>query len=229
MGTYNVRGGLGTQILSLYTCYAIAKENNTTVNKILFNTGGYWQNSDIIMDEDRIFFDDFLTFKKRPEITTVIGTNKTNPFKEPNVSLLLKWWENINESEVSLNLNGCDYVNYGKTVIHVRQSDRPLIPIEVYDEEIRYHKNPIILSEDKSVHKRYGITPTNDTIKDWMTIYQAHTVIGGFSSFALLAGMWNPNLNVYFFNKLLANPNVSFDVWNIIHKFVEKFPNINWT
>ena len=41
MANFNVRGGLGTQIISVMMAYAIAHEYNEKVEKIYFNVGNY--------------------------------------------------------------------------------------------------------------------------------------------------------------------------------------------
>ena len=91
--TCNVRGGLGTQILSLYTAYAMAEEAGVPMERVMFNTDNYPPESMKNNDINRIYFDDLLEFANRPEIYSVTGTAKTNAFHVGNVKILLRNWK----------------------------------------------------------------------------------------------------------------------------------------
>jgi hypothetical protein len=119
-----VRGGLGTQILSLYAGYALAEETGETIGEVVFNSGGYPPEALANGDIDRVYFDDLLEFANRPNIISKPGTQKTSAFHEPNLSLLFKHWDKLQE-KVWLKLQ---FVKSARELIHIRQGDRTLVP-----------------------------------------------------------------------------------------------------
>jgi len=225
MTEFHVRGGLGTQILSVYAAYALAIERGTTVSHIKFNTGNYPRNDHNL---DRIYIDDILEFESRPEISSINGTNKTLPFKEPQFSLLLKHWNQI-KTKVWLKSEIKNQTN--ETIIHIRQTDRPLVAIEKFDRLINsFPQRPIIISEDKSVIDRYGLESMSDALVDWKRILNAQSVYGAYSTFTMLAAALNPDQKLFFFSQENCDdPNLILqDDWYKIRQLVELFGNIEW-
>jgi hypothetical protein len=220
MAEFHIRGGLGTQILSLYACYAIAIEKNETVDKLLFNHGFY---SSDTKEPNIIFVDKIVRFKQKPEFVIVQGTNKTSPFTTQNVNLIIKHWDRI-QQEV-LPKKKLEQTN--ERIIHIRQKDRALVPIEKFDKLIT--SDVTVISDDPLVYQRYGIEAVDDTVKDWERICSATMVMGGYSTYTLLAGMLNPNMKLYFIRKEdCVSRMLSGEDWNALDMYVNAFDNINW-
>ena len=220
MAEFHIRGGLGTQILSLYACYAIAIENNETVDKLYFNHGFY---SSETKEPNIIFVDKIVRFRKKPEFVIVQGTNKTSPFTHRNVNLIVKHWKRIQE-EVFLKKS---IQQTNERIIHIRQKDRALVAIEKFDKLIT--NDITVISDDPSVYQRYNIEAVDDTISDWEKICSADIVVGGYSTYTLIAGMMNPNMNLYIIRKEDCNSRLlSDDDWNALNIYVSAFSNIRW-
>jgi len=225
MAEFHIRGGLGTQILSVYAAYALAIEQRITISNIKFNGGNYPRNDH---DLDRIYIDDLLEFESRPNISSINGTNKTLPFKEPQFSLLLKHWDEV-KTKVWLKPAIKNQTN--ETIIHIRQTDRPLVAIEKFDSLIESFPNhPIIISEDESVIQRYKLQPVSDALADWKRILNAKTVYGAYSTFTLLAAALNPDQKLFFFSQEKCDdPSLILqDDWCKIRQLVELFGNVEW-
>jgi hypothetical protein len=234
MAEFHIRGGLGTQILSVYAAHALALERDTIVSDIKFNTGNYPRNDH---DLDRIYIDDLLEFESRPNISSINGTNKTLPFKEPQFSLLLKHWDEV-KTKVWLKPAIKNQTN--ETIVHIRQTDRPLLAIEKFDALIdslslasHYpyeNYQPIIISEDESVIQRYKLQPVSDALADWKRILNAKTVYGAYSTFTLLAAALNPDQKLFFFSQENCDdPSLILqDDWCKIRQLVELFGNVEW-
>ena len=148
MAEFNIRGGLGTQILSLCACYAIAIEKNQTVSKLIFNHGSYTADT---KDPDIVFVDSILGFKNKPEYAIVNGTSKTSPFVRSNANLIIKHWDAI-QQEVFLKKK---YRQTSENIVHIRQKDRAIVSIEKFDKLIS--NDTVVISDDPLVYKRYGI------------------------------------------------------------------------
>lgn len=223
MANYNIRGGLGTQILSLYTCYALALENKTSVDKIYFNGGNY---SPFVKDQNIIFFDDLLSFKDKPVVEFINGTNKTSPFNQSNIKLLFKHWEEI-QTLVCLKKS---YRQSLWDVLHIRQLDRALVSIDKFD-SIR-EKSILrwkIISDDPAVCSKYNLEKTDGTISDWETVLCANKVLGGYSTFTLLAAILNPKMQLDIISRENCIPGILSDSdWEAINMYVDEFENIKF-
>lgn len=229
MADYHIRGGLGTQIMSIFAAYAIAIETGNTVDKFIFNTGNYPPG---VNDVGVWFADDFLEFKNRPAVEFCKGTNKTSAFKEPNVSLILKHWERIKE-EVHIKPrlivdNNSDFV------LHIRQADRPIVSMDKYDalvSQLDLLGPLVIVSDEEAVLKRYDVDRNNDTtVDDWLLVLNSFRTIGGYSAYTLVAAMLNPNTELFIINRENSNADLLLESdWAAINKYVDFFPNIHWT
>ena len=219
-----VRGGLGTQILSLYAGYALAEETGKTIGEVVFNSGGYPPEALANGDIDRVYFDDLLEFADRPNIISKPGTQKTSAFHEPNLSLLFKHWEKLQE-KVWLKLQ---FVKSARELIHIRQGDRTLVPIDMFDQLVEQKPYAKIISDRTWVYERYNAPQSFDVIKDWRAIISSRNIYAGFSTYVLLSGMLNPTQDVYFFSRKSSVGPSSFSDWSAIEKYVERFPNFHW-
>lgn len=222
MAEFHIRGGLGTQILSLYACYAIAIEKNQTVDKLIFNHGFY---SSETKDPNIVFVDSILGFRNKPEYAIVYGTNKTSPFIKSNVSLIIKHWNAIQQEVFLLK----QYEQTNENILHIRQLDRALVSLDKFDKLFYSDINYTVVSDDPLVYKRYGLEYVDDTMNDWERIISASSVVGGYSTFTLLAGMLNPKLKLSIVRKENSNSHMlSENDWSALDMYVEAFPNIEW-
>jgi hypothetical protein len=225
MAEFHVRGGLGTQILSLYACYAIAIENNLTIDRLIFNHGFYPPEIAKLKDANVIFVDNILEFRNKPEYVTINGTNKTSPFTPTNVGLIIKHWDAI-QKEIFLKKK---YEQTNEHILHIRQKDRALVLLDRFDSLVYSDNNYTIISDDAAVYQRYNIKAADDTIDDWERIISAKSVTGGYSTFTLLAGMLNPNLKLYIVRKENSVSHLLSDSdWNAVDRYVNAFSNIEW-
>lgn len=232
LADYNIRGGLGTQIFSFLTCYAIAIENKETVDTVFFNGGNYIQDKSIIKDMDRIFIYDILEFCNSvniPKIILVSGNNKTLPFKNPNAALLRKHW-----FEIMKNIKLKRLTEQTEEVIaHIRGTDRALVNPERFLNPSRFDFIGMCqsaISEDIDICKRLMIDPNTDTLEDWYRVLNAKAVLGGYSTFTLLAGALNPNLKLTIISKEKSDNSklIPDEEWKNLELFVEMFPNISF-
>ena len=222
MAEFHIRGGLGTQILSLYACYAIAIEKNQTVDKLIFNQGFY---SSAVKDPNIVFVGNILGFRNKPECATVNGTNKTSPFMKSNVDLIIKHWNAIQQEVFLLK----KYEQTNENILHIRQLDRALVSLDKYDKLFYSDINYTVVSDDPLVYKRYGLECVDDTMNDWERIISASNVVGGYSTFTLLAGMLNPNLQLSIVREEDSNSHMlSENDWSALNMYVKAFPNIEW-
>ena len=204
--------------------YALAEEEGKTISEVVFNSGGYPPEALANGDIDRVYFDDLLEFANRPKIISRPGTQKTSAFHEPNLSLLFKHWEKLQE-KVWLKLN---YLRSGRELIHIRQGDRTLVPIEMFDQLVEQKPNAKIISDRSWVYERYNAVQSFDVIKDWRAIISSRRIYAGFSTYVLLSGMFNPNQEVYFFSQNNSVGPSNFSDWGAIQKYVKRFPNFHW-
>lgn len=222
MAEFHVRGGLGTQILSLYACYAIAIEKGQTVDRLIFNHGFY---SSETKDPNIIFVDSILEFRNKPEYAIINGTNKTSPFTPTNVGLIIKHWDDI-QQEIFLKKK---YEQTNERILHIRQKDRALVSLDRFDSLVYSDDNYTIISDDPVVYQRYNIKAKDNTMDDWERIISAKSVTGGYSTFTLLAGMLNPNLELSIVRKENSISHLLSDSdWNAIDRYVCAFSNIQW-
>lgn len=227
MAEFHIRGGLGTQALSIYAAYAIALETNQTVDRLYFNHGNYPSET---KDANIVFVDSIFQFRNKPEFIIVNGVAKTSAFNVSNAALIIKHWNAI-QQEVFLKKQ---HEQTEKYIVHIRRIDRALVPIEKFDDITHMltaaNINYDILSDDPLVYKRYGTRQaSNDPVLDWETILSAKTVYGGFSTFTLLAGMLNPNLKLLIVRKECCDSSIVSDSdWIAIDMYVREFRNINW-
>ena len=220
MAEFNIRGGLGTQILSLCACYAIAIEKNQTVTKLIFNHGSYTTET---KDPNIVFVDSIINFKNKPEYAIVNGTSKTSPFIRSNANLVIKHWNAIRQ-EIFLKKK---YEQTNEKIVHIRQKDRAMVSIDKFDKLIS--NDTVVISDDPLVYKRYGIEAIDDTIGDWERMCSAASVIGGYSTYTLIASMLNQNLELSIVRKEDSVSNMlSEEDWNVLYMYVDHFPNINW-
>ena len=94
MANYHIRGGLGTQIISVMMAYAMAIENKDT---LYFNYGNYF--NPLTKDINIWFIDDVLYFKtKKPKVVSIVGQGKVDISSTNNIELLAKNIEEVRKN-----------------------------------------------------------------------------------------------------------------------------------
>ena len=225
MANFNVRGGVGTQIISVMMAYAIAHEYNEKVEKIFFNVGNY--SNPLTKDINIWFLDDIITYKsphifgfsKPPEIIPVIGQNKIDISAPRHIKTLAR---HINV--VRKQLKTKMFIQNRRTVLHMRGLDRAIVPKYVYD-KIRDIENPgLVLSDDDRLTKTTG----NDAVSDWKQILCSRRVIGGYSNYTISSALLNPKQSLEIIGREHSLGKGGHMVWKVVDRLVDNFPNIKY-
>ena len=233
MLTYNVRGGLGTQLLNLMAAYGDAFEKGKDIEKIVLNFFNY-------PDGLREVNIDFIskTIEHYLKVETKSGTDKFAIFNKDRIENVKKHIDKIRRV-MPIKLN--DMKPIAETILHVRQLDRPLVSINTYidiivdkdglepwiiiGDDMKTLQNIIDSSESFVNHSPYN----NDSVREWFMLCKSRLVVGGFSSYVLSAALLNPGLEYKMIRKGKCNEEhlTGYD-WKCLDLFVELFDNINW-
>ena len=233
MLTYNIRGGLGTQLLNLMAAYGDAFDQDSDIEKIVLNFFNYPKG----LREVNI---DFISkiINTDIKIDTIDGTNKFPIF---NQSIIKKVHQYIDKIRTKMPVKNTDQEPSGRPIIHVRQIDRPLVPISTYKNIVCHFPRSMVIGDDVEVVSRIlsagegasldTITSpyNNDSVEEWFMVYNSTVVIGGFSSYILSAALLNPNLSYYMIDKKSCQEGMITEYdWNCLDLFTELFDNIDW-
>ena len=233
MLTYQIRGGLGTQLLNLMAAYGDAFEKGKDIEKIVLNFFNY-------PDGLREVNIDFIskTIEHYLKVETKSGTDKFAIFNKDRIENVKKHIHKIRRS-MPIKLN--DMKPIAETILHVRQLDRPLVSINTYidiivdkdglepwiiiGDDMKTLQNIIDSSESFVNHSPYN----NDSVREWFMLCKSRLVVGGFSSYVLSAALLNPGLEYKMIKKGKCNEEhlTGYD-WKCLDLFVELFDNINW-
>ena len=233
MLTYQIRGGLGTQLLNLMAAYGDAFEKGKDIEKIVLNFFNY-------PDGLREVNIDFIskTIEHHLKVETKSGTNKFAIFNKGRIENVKKYIHKIRRA-MPIKLN--DIKPISETILHVRQLDRPLVSVNTYidiivdkdglepwiiiGDDMKTLQNIIDSSESFVNHSPYD----NDSVREWFMLCKSRLVVGGFSSYVLSAALLNPGLEYKMIKKGKCNDEhlTSYD-WKCLDLFVELFDNINW-
>ena len=233
MLTYQIRGGLGTQLLNLMAAYGDAFEKGKDIEKIVLNFFNY-------PDGLREVNIDFIskTIEHYLKVETKSGTDKFAIFNKDRIENVKKHIDKIRRS-MPVKLN--DMKPIAETILHVRQLDRPLVSINTYidiivdkdglepwiiiGDDMKTLQNIIDSSESFVNHSPYD----NDSVREWFMLCKSRLVVGGFSSYVLSAALLNPGLEYKMIKKGKCNEEhlTGYD-WKCLDLFVELFDNINW-
>ena len=233
MLTYQIRGGLGTQLLNLMAAYGDAFEKGKDIEKIVLNFFNY-------PDGLREVNIDFIskTIEHYLKVETKSGTDKFAIFNKDRIENVKKHIHKIRRS-MPIKLN--DMKPIAETILHVRQLDRPLVSINTYidiivdkdglepwiiiGDDMKTLQNIIDSSESFVNHSPYD----NDSVREWFMLCKSRLVVGGFSSYVLSAALLNPGLEYRMIKKGKCNEEhlTGYD-WKCLDLFVELFDNINW-
>ena len=233
MLTYQIRGGLGTQLLNLMAAYGDAFEKGKDIEKIVLNFFNY-------PDGLREVNIDFIskTIEHYLKVETKSGTDKFAIFNKDRIENVKKHIHKIRRS-MPIKLN--DMKPIAETILHVRQLDRPLVSVNTYidiivdkdglepwiiiGDDMKTLQNIIDSSESFVNHSPYN----NDSVREWFMLCKSRLVVGGFSSYVLSAALLNPGLEYKMIRKGKCNEEhlTGYD-WKCLDLFVELFDNINW-
>ena len=233
MLTYQIRGGLGTQLLNLMAAYGDAFEKGKDIEKIVLNFFNY-------PDGLREVNIDFIskTIEHYLKVETKSGTDKFAIFNKDRIENVKKHIHKIRRS-MPIKLN--DMKPIAETILHVRQLDRPLVSVNTYidiivdkdslepwiiiGDDMKTLQNIIDSSESFVNHSPYD----NDSVREWFMLCKSRLVVGGFSSYVLSAALLNPGLEYKMIKKGKCNEEhlTGYD-WKCLDLFVELFDNINW-
>ena len=233
MLTYQIRGGLGTQLLNLMAAYGDAFEKGKDIEKIVLNFFNY-------PDGLREVNIDFIskTIEHYLKVETKSGTDKFAIFNKDRIENVKKHIHKIRRS-MPIKLN--DMKPIAETILHVRQLDRPLVSVNTYidiivdkdglepwiiiGDDMKTLQNIIDSSESFVNHSPYN----NDSVREWFMLCKSRLVVGGFSSYVLSAALLNPGLEYKMIKKGKCNEEhlTGYD-WKCLDLFVELFDNINW-
>ena len=233
MLTYQIRGGLGTQLLNLMAAYGDAFEKGKDIEKIVLNFFNY-------PDGLREVNIDFIskTIEHYLKVETKSGTDKFAIFNKDRIENVKKHIHKIRRS-MPVKLN--DMKPIAETILHVRQLDRPLVSVNTYidiivdkdglepwiiiGDDMKTLQNIIDSSESFVNHSPYD----NDSVREWFMLCKSRLVVGGFSSYVLSAALLNPGLEYKMIKKGKCNEEhlTGYD-WKCLDLFVELFDNINW-
>ena len=233
MLTYQIRGGLGTQLLNLMAAYGDAFEKGKDIEKIVLNFFNY-------PDGLREVNIDFIskTIEHYLKVETKSGTDKFAIFNKDRIENVKKHIDKIRRV-MPIKLN--DMKPIAETILHVRQLDRPLVSINTYidiivdkdglepwiiiGDDMKTLQNIIDSSESFVNHSPYN----NDSVREWFMLCKSRLVVGGFSSYVLSAALLNPGLEYKMIRKGKCNEEhlTGYD-WKCLDLFVELFDNINW-
>lgn len=233
MLTYQIRGGLGTQLLNLMAAYGDAFDKGKDIEKIVLNFFNY-------PDGLREVNIDFIskTIEHHLKVETKSGTEKFAIFNKDRIENVKKHIDKIRRA-MPIKLN--DMKPIAETILHVRQLDRPLVSVNTYidiivhkdslepwiiiGDDMRTLQNIIDSSESFVNHSPYD----NDSVREWFMLCKSRLVVGGFSSYVLSAALLNPGLEYKMIKKGKCNDEhlTGYD-WKCLDLFVELFDNINW-
>jgi hypothetical protein len=216
MASYHIRGGLGTQIISVMMAYAMAIENKETVDTLYFNYGNYF--NPLTKDINIWFIDDVLYFKtKKPDVVSIAGQEKINISSISNIALLAK-----NIEEVRKNLRPRLYFQTRKTLLHMRGLDRALVRPDTYKKFELGEKPDLVLTDDDKLEGQTG-----DPVKDWRKVLTARRVIGGYSNYTISCALLNPKQTLEIIGKDYSWGGDE-KLWKAVDKLVDCFPNIGY-
>ena len=238
---YNIRGGLGTQVLQFVNVYADALNKGLTNEKleITLNFGNYdkWfytNPGNHIVDLD--FLSALFDFSPFPIIKNKIGTHKSNCFNMKSAMNMVKYRETIIDL---MKFRSYSFVPFNKEyVLHTRTKDRQLISRKEYIEYIGNFDSSqcgYIIGDDStfceslvSSNTNWKLSDNETSVNDWLALATGENkVVSSFTTYTLSAAYFNPNSKFYI---LKNDPNnmVSSTDWDTVEYFIQEFNNLEY-
>ena len=224
MLTYQIRGGLGTQLLNLMAAYGDAFSKGDDIEKIVLNFFNYPKG----LREINI---DFISkiINTDIKVDTKDGTNKFPIFNQDRIKNVHKFIDKIREK---MPVRNTEQEPAGCPIIHVRQIDRPLVSVDTYKKIIAHIPNSMVIGDDTDVLDSLNTQTSpynNDSVEEWFMVYNSKIVMGGFSSYILSAALLNPNLSYHMLHRKNCKEGmITENDWKCLDLFTELFDNIDW-
>ena len=224
MLTYQIRGGLGTQLLNLMAAYGDAFSKGKDIEKIVLNFFNYPKG----LREINI---DFISkiINTDIKVDTKDGTNKFPIFNQDRIKNVHKFIDKIRDR---MAVKKTDQEPAGCPIVHVRQIDRPLVTVDTYKKIIAHIPNSMVIGDDTDVLDSLNTQTSpynNDSVEEWFMVYNSKIVMGGFSSYILSAALLNPNLSYHMLHRKNCKEGMITDNdWKCLDLFTELFDNIDW-
>jgi hypothetical protein len=217
----DIRGGLGTQLLELLGCFAVAQDRGEWINEIRINCGG------ISDDGNGNCLKDYISdlFERLPVPCKVTdGMRKFAVFKEAGaLDSILK-----NRLAVLRSLGPLMEVEApGLPVLHVRRGDYEWVPLETYIDYASRHEVALIgnIADDTALVP--GTNIAGSPVSDWLHAYYAAEVIGTCSTFLVSMLFMNPHKRMAFFSD--QEGSVFADIVKpALDRLAHHFPNVTW-
>lgn len=219
----DIRGGLGTQLLELMGCYALAIEKGETITQIRINCGG--ESNDGAGNVLKDYVSEMFRTLLAPVVVTR-GGQKLGVLKDDSaLPLILKHHERVLSALGPLMAAA---IIPTIPVLHVRRGDYQWVPLETYIDYARAHDVCLIgnIAEDTVRVPGRNIS-SGDPVKDWLAGFCAPEIIGTASTFILSMLFFDPKMHVAMFS------NQEGEIFEktmrpLLQKFAPHFPNLRW-
>ncbi len=234
---YNVRGGLGVQILSMIGCFADALDVGKTVSHIKLNFGNYpihKTTNNQIWEPDIDFITPLIEFTSPVTILNTVGINKWNIFSSvKRIEQIVKHFNTI-KNIISVKEQWTGWIPFRSDIpiIHCRQFDRPVVSISTYKKIVDNVGYCYLIGDDREILRQVasvkGSVRSQSTIDEWYSLYKTgKQCIGGYSSFTLSAALLNPSLKLQ-----IVRPEYSQHLsplhWKCVSVLISNFNNLSW-
>ena len=232
MLTYQIRGGLGTQVLNLMAAYGDAFDKGEDIEKVVLNFYNYPKG----LREVNI---DFISkvIKTNIQVETTNGTDKFPIFNEERIRKVHKHIDKIRQV---MPVMKTDQKPAGIPILHVRQIDRPLVPLSTYRKLVCFFPRCMVIGDDVVAVSRVMVSGEthgetfksphdNDSVQEWFMVYNSRVVIGGFSSYILSAALLNPRVHYLMMHRRSCQQDlIAENDWKCLDLFTKLFDNIDW-
>jgi hypothetical protein len=211
-----IRGGFGTQLLSIIGALGYYRKDN--IHQFRVHVGGYTPEYRALAIIDTLNIQNLFSEQLgNIDFAFVDGVEKYSIFREPYLSSFLINARKIFPYIPTFTTNEC--------IIHKRTRDRQLLSHGFYQRLISERKDYVVI-EDKGDF----LEDVNSTKKDWLRIVRAKRVVGAYSTFTLSAAILNPALQLQMVLPLYYDgpDGLSEEDINAIYKIVNGFDNIKW-
>lgn len=213
--TFDIRGGFGTQLLSMLAISAHYKTNIAYLN-FRVNVGEYKEDLAYIAALDGIRLANLLNI----HIQFSRGTNKTSPFRDPyKQAILNKHVREINPFTLPEDQQG--------SFIHIRKNDRQLLTDAEYETLQRNHPTFEVIQEPE----RFNLVDNlNNTVEDFFQLFSAKEIIGQYSTFTLACAILNDGVELHIVRPEDSNGpgKMSEEDWKFVDEVIQSYENIHW-
>ena len=232
MLTYQIRGGLGTQVLNLMAAYGDAFDKGQDIKKVVLNFYNYPPG---LREVNINFLSQVLLHKF--DVETTNGTDKFPIFNEERIKKVHKHIDRIRQVIPVVKPN---QKPAGMPIMHVRQIDRPLVPLSTYRKLVCFFPRCMVIGDDVAAVSRVMISGEthgetfksphdNDSVQEWFMVYNSRVVVGGFSSYILSAALLNPRVQYLMLSKKTCSEDlITENDWKCLDLFTKLFDNIDW-